>query len=570
MKTIKIFLSIILLITISGIQAQKVVLKKLNTTDLSNIKKLSKSQKLIPFNDRFVGKKGKTGSTITTKVSKTEGSNLSDKISKGTTAESEGKNCDKASVSYTISSKKLVPVDPTMSIKLGNVYDINLFRSGNYTPIKYQFLNEGLIYVGGKSTSNRGLTKVDVGVKNTDFQIALSDFTQEVKKEYLTQRMSQNFELIYGTSEKMLNAKLGAGYSDKLGNQAKLNSSLDLSSTKQIYTAIYKEENYAEELDMNGGILMQPETPNENLVYVSEIVYGKLGFFEYTSSVDFMKFNLNASASGSYLGASLSATLQVSALSNDTTGQIVTKLFGSKSDSQIPQTKEAFIAWANQTPSTNAMIPVGFVLKFVNDNATAFFLTSGTEPLEICSSKPKADNKFDVKIQLESISIDEVHEGVGDWKEDLFGTQGINSVDSNINGIKKPKIPKSVNLWTKDEEGAKKNGYEVGETISINKNIEIKNLTEAELKSLIIVMGGKMYDYEFIGGSRIYQCLNCNKPQNNPYQRTYEFDDNDISNINTLGENAPYKSVNKDFIELKYREGSSKIRALYKIYVKKY
>lgn len=567
MKTTKSIFIVLFLISIGFAQGQKLELKKISAADVLKFKQNAVKKTIIPFNDTFISKYKKT--SISTVVSKKEGSNLPDNITKGTSSQIDGKNCDKATISYNISSKKLVPIDPTMAIKLGNVYDINLFRSGNYSTIPYQFLNEGLIYVGGKSTTNRVLRKVEIGTKNTDFQLALSNLTMEADNEYLTQRMSQNFELIYGTSEKQLNAKLGAGYSDKLGNEAKLSSSLDLTSETQTYTAIYKEENYSEELDMNAP-LMQPTVPNENLVYVSEVIYGKLGFFEYNSKNDYMKFNLNASASGNYLGASLSASLQVGALSSDVSGKIVTKLFGSTANSQIPQNRQGFIAWANQTPSSNAMVPVGFILKFINDNATAYFFTSGTEPIEICSPKPSANIKFDVKIQLENIFVEEVHEAVGDWKEDLFGSQIIASVVSKIKGVSSSKISKSETLWSRNEESGNKNGYLVGESITINKNIEVKDLTEEDVKNLIIVMGGKMYDYEFIGGSRLYQCLNCDKPQSDPYQRTYEFDNEGISNINTLVPNAAYKSVTEKPITLDYREGASKIKARYRIYVKKY
>lgn len=546
--------------------AQKLVLKKLTSVEINKFKQLSKKRALIPYRDASFTKG--TNNASATRVSKTQGSNLPDVIKKGaSSSEKDGKNCDPATLSYTISSDKLVPVNPTLSVKLGNVYDIEKFKSGNTSTIPYTFLNEGLIYVGGKSTANREVTRVEMGAKNTDFQMALSDFTRNVNNTFLTQRMSQNFELIYGISEKHLNAKLGAGYSDKLGNEAQLNSSLDLSAEKQNYTAMYKEENYSEELDMLGNILMQPAIPNENLVYVSEVIYGKLGFFEYSSSIDYMKFNLNASASGSYLGASLSATLEVGALSRDTSGKIVTKLFGSTSNSKIPETKSAFIAWANLAPSTNAMVPVGFILKFVNDNATAYFLTSGSEPIEICAPKPAADRKYDVKIQLDHILIEEVHEFIGDWKEDLYGTQSVISAETFANGVRSSKIPNEKVLWTKSQLSAKTSGYEVGESIAVNKSLEIKNLSKAEVESLKILIGGKMYDYEATG-SRYYQCLNCNKPQNNPFQISYEFNDETRSIINKLIPNASYKSVTEKGIVLNYREGSSKIKPKYTVFVK--
>lgn len=548
--------------------AQKLVLKKLTSVEINKFKQLSKKKALIPYKDASATKGAKNASA--TRVSKTQGSNLPDVIKKGAkSTEKDGKNCDPATLSYTISSDKLVPVNPTLSVKLGNVYDLNLFKSGNTSAIAYTFLNEGLIFVGGKSSANSEITKVNVGTKNTDFQMALSDFTKNVTTAFLTQRMSQNFELIYGTSEKHLNAKLGAGYADKLGNEAQLNSNLDLSSERQNYTAMYKEENYSEELDMLGSILMQPAIPNENLVYVSEVIYGKLGFFEYNSAIDYMKFNLNASASGSYLGASLSATLEVGALSKDRTGKIVTKLFGSTSNSQIPETKNAFIAWANQAPSTDAMVPVGFILKFVNDNSTAYFLTSGSEPIEICAPKPANDRKYDVKIQLDNILVREVHEFIGDWKEDLYGTQAVTSAETFANGIKSVKIADDKVLWSKSKASAEKSGYEAGESISVNKSIEIKNLSKAEVESLKIVLGGKMYDYEATG-SRYYQCLNCNKPQNDPYERSYEFDDETIAKINKLIPNDTYKPITDKGIILNYREGSSKIDPKYTIFVKTY
>jgi hypothetical protein len=568
MKIIKICFLIIFLSITGTTEAQKLQLKKLTPADVAKFKQKTKKTKIIPYIDKFVKNVGRN--TAKTVVSKTPGSNLPDNIKKGTTTQESGKNCDNASVSYAISSEKLVPVDPTMSIKLGNVYDINLFRSGNYSTIPYQFLNDGLIYVGGKSTSNRDLTKVTSGTNNLDLQIALREFTKDVNSNYLTQKMSQNFELTYGISEKQLNAKLGAGYSDKLGNQAKLSSRLDLTSKTKNYTAIYKEENYTEELDMGGAILMQPTVPNENLVYVSEVVYGRLGFFEYSSSEDFMKFNLQSSASGNYMGASLSASLEVGALSSDTNGKIVTKLFGSTSDSQIPQTKDAFIAWANQRPSTNAMVPVGFVLKFVNDNATAYFVTSGTEPIEICSPKPNSDERFDVKIQLEEIFVEEVHEAPFDWHEDLYGSQAIASIETKLNGNKVPKLANSYSLWSRNQESAKKNGFAVGESINVNRFYELKRLTEEEVKNLTIVMGGKMYDFETVGGPRSYQCKNCDKPQNNSYQITYRMTEEGITSINNLTPNSAYKSITEKFILLNYHEGSSKVQARYRIYAKKY
>jgi len=63
---------------------------------------------------------------------------------------------------------------------------------------------KGLIYVGGSSTSNQEVTKVEKGVSNTDFQISLNQFTNGVPSTYRTQKMSQNFKLIYATSKNNL------------------------------------------------------------------------------------------------------------------------------------------------------------------------------------------------------------------------------------------------------------------------------------------------------------------------------------------------------------------------------
>lgn len=562
MKTLKITTILALFLATYNTNAQEFKLKKLSPNEIYKLKTFKKTPHiLIPF------QKMKVGSTEVTKImSDTE----KDKLKPAGSAAANGeKNCTPSELSYKICSDKLTPINSTMGIKLGNVYDLNEFKNGQYSSKSYTFLNEGLIYVGGSSTSNQEVTKVEKGVSNTDFQISLNQFTNGVPSTYRTQKMSQNFKLIYATSKKQLNANLGMGYSDVIGNEANINTTLDLTSDKQNYTVIYKEENYSEKLDMTGKLM---DTNNPNLVYVSEIVYGKLGFFDYSTNADFLKFGLKADGSFNYNGAQFSSKLEVNAMQSDEEGEITALLFGSKSNSQIPTDKDAFIRWANETPSTNSLVPVGFVLKFVDDNSTAYFVTSGTEPVQVCAPKPNGNRRYDVKIKLSKLDLNGVCEGLFDDTEDLWGKQSITYIGTISNGKSVAKLTDDKIMWEKPEKDATKNNFKDKDVLTINTEYVLKNLSEEEIKNLNIWFGGKIYDYEPTGSPK-YNCKNCSEPQDNPFKRKFRVKENTetINSIDQLVLNKEYSKLSTgDDMILIYNECSSKVKLYYEIYAKSY
>lgn len=562
------YIIIVCLISAMGF-SQSLQLKTISNEEMLRIKNTT-PLRIIPFTDN---------SNRSTNVSKTRQSNISDKIeTTGPAITSSGKNCVPNKVTYSICSDKLTPISTEMGIRLGTVFDLNLFRQGNYTPVSYSFNSEGLIYVGGAATSSQRITQVAAGTQNTDFQVALNTFTRSVNSPVLTQRMSRDFNIVYGINESQLNAKLGFGYSDALGNEANINSNLDLTSRKQKYTMIYKEENYYEELDMGGNLLMAGAISNPNLVYVSKVIYGKLGFFEYNSSEDYMKFGLKANGTYNQNGASFSATVSLDMLSSDSEGEITAKLFGSRNDSKIPVDKTGFINWVDESPTRNSLVPVGFVLKFVNDNATAYFMTSGSDPIQICAPKPSNSRRYDVKIELSKINVKELCEAPLDDREEIWGKQAVTYASALRNGQRITKLSRDVVLWGKSKSRAKTtDGVKKGSSINVSKNTIIRGLTEEEVKSLEIWIGGKLYDWEFLGSVK-YRCGECNEPQSNPYKRVIKL--NSVTRnteIDNLIPNEDFKTMtfgDDKFMELNYEEGSniceSKLKSLYKISIKTY
>jgi hypothetical protein len=562
MKTLRITTILVFFLAIYSAKGQEIKLKKLNPNEISKIKLVRKTPlAIIPFKKMKVG---------TTEVTKSINDTEKDKLKPAGVSSTNGeKNCTPSELSYKICSDKLTPISSTMGIKLGNVYDLNEFKNGQYSSKNYTFLNEGLVSVGGNSTSNQVNTKVEKGTSSIDFQISLNLFTNGVPVEYRTQKMSQNFKLIYATSKKQLNANLGMGYSDVIGNEANINSTLDISSDKQNYTAIYKEENYSEKLDMTSKLI---DTENPNLVYVSEVVYGKLGFFDYSTNANLLKFGLKADGSFNYNGAQLSSNLEVNAMQSDEEGEITSLLFGSKSNSQIPTDKDAFIRWANETPSTNSLVPVGFVLKFVDDNSTAYFVTSGTEPVQVCAPKPTGNRRYDVKIKLSKLDLNGVCEGLFDDTEDLWGKQSITYIGTISNGKSVTKLTDDKVMWEKSEKQATTNNFKDKDTLTINTEYVLKNLTEEEIKNLNIWFGGKIYDYEPTGSPK-YNCKNCSEPQDNPFKRKFRVKENQetINSIDQLELNKEYKKLTTgDDMILIYNECNSKVKLYYEIYAKSY
>ena len=252
MKTLQTLFLCLFSLWMANTQAQKLELKKISATDFAKFKTLKKPKVLIPYVNK---------SSNSIKVYKTNQNSESDKLTEKQKPTSNGdKNCAPAEISYKLSSDKLTPVSSTMNIKLGNVFDLNKFRSGNYSAIPYTLLNDGALTIGGGSTSSQVFGILPKGMTNLELyaevnKITRGMLTEPETKQFMVQKMERNFKLIFASSRNQLNANLGVSYSDVTGNVAKLNTKLDISSDSQTYTAFYKEESYSEQLVMTDKIM---------------------------------------------------------------------------------------------------------------------------------------------------------------------------------------------------------------------------------------------------------------------------------------------------------------------------
>lgn len=566
----------VMIITTFSVSAQQLVLKKLTPQEVQKLKKPFKPLPVV----HLAPKKSKN-----TEVVKNYPGESSELVKKDN-IESPNKGCIPLKVDYKIVPESLTPVNSNMGISLGNVYNINEFLSGKYSQISYTTLNSFIVKVGsiGGNSRSSELTEIPAGTTKSQFSIALDNFTDSLNDSILTQKNSAQLNITYATSEKKLKASLGLGYSDISDNNVSINSSISTETTKKNYTMMYKEENFSQEIEMDGKQLMESNQNFNDLVYVSKIIYGKLGFFNYQTESDLFKLDVESAASGNYSGMKFSINADLSMMNSSENGSITARLYGSKSDSEIPDNTEGFKRWVNENPSSEAMVPVGFVLRFVNDNALAYFITSGSDPVQVCMPQPE-DDRFDVKIELLNINCKSVCEL--DGKEDLWGKQAITYATTTSKGKKKDLINDDAILWEKSESDS--NNLSTDKKININavENKKLVNLTREELENLEIWIGGKLYDYEKPPLSDVksvsYTCLNCNQPQSNPIKRVFKIGklndrlvdpkNNSLRNLN-LNEYVPLKVGNDYIMNLDYEEGSnickSKISSNYQISVKKH
>ena len=281
---------------------------------------------------------------------------------------------------------------------------------------------------------------------------------------------------------------------------------------------------------------------------------------------------MDANGGFNYSGAKFSSDLDVSTVKNDESAQMTALLFGNTGTSKLPTSKQEFINWANETPSTNAMVPVGFILSFVDDNSTAYFVTSGSDPVQVCAPKPEGNRKYDVKIKLSHMELKGVCEAPFDDTEDIWGKQAITYLQTIKDGKSVTKVSEDKILWEKADKDGVKNALKDKDVLRINKEFVITNLTEEEVKNLNIWFGGRMYDYEPTGSPR-YDCKTCSEPQENPYKAKFRVRENSttIKSIDELIKGADYKDVDTgNEMTLVYKECSSTINVVYKLQVKSY
>lgn len=214
-------------------------------------------------------------------------------------------------------------------------------------------------------------------------------------------------------STEQLAFELGAGYQ---GFGVDLNADFNYfkRSSKNIFIAKLKQVYFSvtTNSNVNGRTLIENEIISPNLLYISKVNYGRIGYLimESDSSREAISAALNFRYNGG--GSSVSANARLQYEKTLSSLNIKGFFFGGDAANAIPINSSNQLASFNdyvrnglRLDPTVAPVPVSYEMKYLNDNATAAVRST-------CSyTERQCEPGRGIKIKLHNVAIEEIHGG---------------------------------------------------------------------------------------------------------------------------------------------------------------
>lgn len=321
---------------------------------------------------------------------------------------------------------------------------------------------------------------------------------------------------------------------------------------------------------------------SNNLVFVSSVLYGTTGYVYFESDKTFSELTATLSetigASGPLNQGSVSIGLSAETRAKFTS--TVTKMvaFGrglginpgtAVNVTSLDQLLSLIGNLKNWGPN-NQGSPIAYTMQFLKENVQAVVSYNTQFPNKVCTAAPLTDLKFDVDLELDKLSVDNINSGFGSHEE-LYGRILFTDMKAGSKSFST-----DVEFWKIDESDAGKNSFTKGaRAVDVRRNIA-KNLTFNELKNIVLQLGGQLHDDEGVFGSRNYQCDNCNEFSGALGKIKLNFNElpNLQTSLNGLVNNGNYQLLkigSNEFINVNYFESGKQnegwVKVMWKVWV---
>lgn len=323
------------------------------------------------------------------------------------------------------------------------------------------------------------------------------------------------------------------------------------------------------------------DVPN-NVVYVSSVLYGSIGFVYFESDKSITELTAAVSQAVGVTGPADqgSVAVNISAEARAKFSSTVSKMVAVGRGLGIPANSSTQLTNLDQLISligslrnwgpSNQGVPIAYTMNFLKDGVQAIVSYSTQFENKVCTQPELTDLKFDVELELERMDVGNVRDL--DGTEDLYGNIEFRSLKAGSKSFNT-----SASLFSKSESNANTNNFRNG-SAPIDKRIAlIKNLSFEELRNMEIIVGGKLLDDEGAFGSRVFKCVECTPVTADYGQRILKFIEMTTtqSSINSLQINNQFQMLRfagDHFFELNFHESGKaedgKVKFLFKVWVK--
>lgn len=323
------------------------------------------------------------------------------------------------------------------------------------------------------------------------------------------------------------------------------------------------------------------DIPN-NVVYVSSVLYGSIGFVYFESDKSITELTAAVSEAVGVTGPADqgSVSVNISAEARAKFSSTVSKMVAVGRGLGIPANSSTQLTNLDQLISligslrnwgpNNQGVPIAYSMNFLKDGVQAIVSYSTQFQSKVCMQPELTDLKFDVELELERMDVSNVRDL--DGTEDLYG-----SIDFRKLKAGSKTINTGTSLFSKTEANANTNNFRNG-SAPVDKRIAlIKNLSFEELRNLELTVGGRLLDDEGVFGSRVFKCVECTPVSAEYGQRVLKFIEitTTQSSINSLQNNNQFQMLRfagDHFFELNFHESGKaedgKVKFLFKVWVK--
>lgn len=366
-------------------QKPKVVIRKLDPSKVFNTASLAKQAKRFKLRTTLTGFDTGDHSTIsTTKETK-----------------KDGKFCSTTTLNTKLNTQNFSDFTtngPPDWMKPGIILDVPSFIDGA-AKIEERY-NRGPITIATNAASAK---KVSTVVENprgkSQITQAISDLLSTDRNQLHAANITYSYSEIRSKDE--LNYKINGRYSNSFADiSVQLGMTSNSEKEHHYYLVEFQQTLFTLEVDGLNPTNIFPNNPDINLsnyVYISQVSYGRKGYFMFITDTSLNELGVSASASASYLGHNAEIEANLNQISQTENVEVKAFYYGGRVDSAISDLT-ADRSSANWKPLKKYMeghkfseaeaYPISYKLKNLNNDPVGMSSTNQQE-IETCISSSK-------------------------------------------------------------------------------------------------------------------------------------------------------------------------------------
>jgi len=404
-------------------------------------------------------------------------------------------------IAFAFMSSELAYTQTSMqgALYLGQVFDMNELLGAGVMRHKALPMKECLVSVGTLGTFNTVDELLEEGSSFTTVRELMSQSRNEINSLNFGAARTE-FSMVNAFSKSLVNASLGFHFSDVIGNAANVSGTLAMGSQKNSYCAAYQQEYFrstiipssADGLLFDRSAFPAADANNRNLVYVSEIIYGRMGFINLET--DSTYFDSRNKVDGTYTDGimKISGDVSLDMLRVDRSASMTSTLYGGSEGNSFARNKQEFLNWTASTGNIPFAVVIGYKLNFVDDGMPASILTYGRAPLQICRPVAAPD-KYDVEITCAQIECAKAVDWITDPDDEIYGGVYLSKYVIRKDGRN---VSRSVayRFWRAFSNDP--TSFRTGSKLNINSSYMIRDLDFSDLVNLKATLNVRFADEE--------------------------------------------------------------------------